>query len=183
MVYNGTISGRYVELRSASENDSEFTLSIRKDPDFRKFFPQFDGNIEKQKIWIKQQQQKEGDYFFVVWDKEGKRIGTISIYNVKSGIAEGGRLAIHGNAFQCVEAQLLAFKFAFEYLKLEKVVSYIFKDNDRALRFSKQFGGVLVGTLEDKDEHVYLKVINEKKEFEMCEKKLSAMLYREGKNV
>lgn len=183
MIYNEKISGRYVELCPALETDSEFTLAIRKDPEFSKFFPEFDSTVEKQREWIKKQQEKDDDYFFVVWDKEGKRIGTISIYNIRENTAEAGRLAIHGNAFQCIEAQLLAFKFAFEYLNLQSVTSYIFIDNERALRFSQQFGGVSSGTLKDENGQIYHIVVNEKDSFKICEKKLSVMLYRNKKNI
>ena len=181
MIYNEKISGHYVELCSALETDSEFTLAIRKDPEFSKFFPEFDSTVEKQREWIKKQQEKDDDYFFVVWDKEGKRIGTISIYNIKKNTAEAGRLAIRGNALQCIEAQLLAFKFAFEYLDLKEITSYIFFDNERALRFSQQFGGVSSGTLKDENGYMYRILINEKSSFEMYEKKLSTILYRERK--
>lgn len=59
MIYNEKISGRYVEFCSALETDSGFTLAIRKTPEFSKFPLEFDSTLEKQREWIKKQQEKE----------------------------------------------------------------------------------------------------------------------------
>lgn len=182
MFYDGVVAGRYVELRSATAEDAEFTLSIRQDPEFSKFLPRLDNTIEQQRNWIASQRNKPGDYFFVIWDKEGNRIGTISLYDVEGDVCESGRLAVRGNAFQSIEAQMLSFKFAFEELKLKEVVSYIYADNDRALRFNKQFGGVFYEPeVVNENDHPMIKAINTKEAYLEAEKKLGNMLYRERK--
>ena len=140
-IYND-IDGRFVSLKSCSIDDAEFTLSLRQNPSIARFIPMVDGNIDKQIKWIKSQRIEEGDYFFVVWDKSGKRIGTLGLYNIEEGTAEAGRLVMNGNSLQSLEAQILVFDFAFEVLKLKEVVSFIYFDNERALRFSSQFGGI-----------------------------------------
>lgn len=162
MLYNGTLEGRYVELRSVTEADAEFTLKLRQKPEVIKFIPALKNTLEQQKVWITSQQQKKGDYFFVIWNKKGERIGTISLYNIKGNTCEGGRLVVQGNAFESIEAQLLSFKFAFEELRLSEVVSYIYADNERAIRFNKQFGGVLFEPEPDEDGRMSRKTINTK---------------------
>ncbi|MCR4716184.1 MAG: GNAT family N-acetyltransferase, partial [Lachnospiraceae bacterium] len=138
--------------------------------------------VEQQKLWIRKQREKVGDYFFVVWDKEGKRIGTISIYDVNGGHAESGRLAIKGdNAFQGIEAQILSFRFAFGSLRLEYVDGYIFADNERAIRFNKQFGGRQLPPKEDDEGRKIIKFENWREDFEKVDKKLSSILYRKNK--
>lgn len=90
MVYGEVIEGRYVDLKCCEEDDAEFTLSLRKDSNLGKFFPRIDNTVEEQKAWIRRQQKKEGDYFFVAWNKDGERIGTIGLYDINGQSGEGG---------------------------------------------------------------------------------------------
>ena len=180
MAVTEPIQGRYVDLRSCTEDDAEFTREIRKDPEFVKFLPEIDNTLEEQKAWIRRQRGKEGDYFFVVWDKEGNRIGTISIYNVHDDHAESGRLAIKGNnAFQGIEAQCLSFRFAFGTLGLECIDAYIFADNERAIRFNKQFGGRHYPPKTEENGRVIIPIENWREDFEKVDKRLSSIMYRE----
>ena len=182
MVYDGILEGKYVDLKSCTEDDAEFTRAIRKDPEFVKFLPAIDNTIEEQKAWIRYQREKDGDYFFVVWDKEGNRIGTISIYDIHGDHAESGRLAIKGdNPFQGIEAQILAFRFAYGALKLECIEAYIFADNERAIRFNKQFGGRHYPAKIDENGREIIPVENWREDFEKVDKKYSSILYREKK--
>ncbi len=182
MFYDGVLEGRFVELRSAVGSDAEFTLKVRQDPEFIRFLPKIENTLDQQKAWIKNQQTQEGDYFFVVWNKKKERIGTIGLFDIKDHTCEAGRLAVRGNAFESIEAQLLSFQFAFKGLHMELVNNYIYIDNERALRFSKQFGGILVE--EESEEQVIKggqicqKVIITKEDFAAASKKLSKMLYR-----
>lgn len=179
MVYEGVLEGKYVDLKSCTEDDAEFTRAIRKDPEFVKFLPAIDNTIEEQKAWIRHQREKDGDYFFVVWDKEGNRIGTISIYDVHGDHAESGRLAIKGdNPLQAIEAQLLSFSFAFAVLGLECIDGYIYADNERAIRFNKLFAGRHYAPEMDDNGKMIVRIENWKDDFELADKKLSSILYR-----
>lgn len=182
MAVTESIEGLYVELKSCTEDDAEFTLALRKDPEFVKFLPMIDNTVEQQKSWIRSQREKEGDYFFVVWDKAGNRIGTISIYGINGTRAESGRLAIKGdNPFQAIEAQILIFRFAFGKLGLECVDGFIYADNERALRYNRQFGGKQYPPEVDENGRTVIKFENWRDEFEKVDKKFSAILYREKK--
>ncbi len=179
MAITDSIEGRYVDLRSCTEDDAEFTRDIRRDPEFSKFLPALDNTVEEQKAWIRNQRSKEGDYFFVVWNKEGNRIGTISIYDVHGDRAESGRLAIRGdNPFQGIEAQILSFRFAFGKLNLECIDGYIFADNERAIRFNKQFGGRHFPPELDSIGRKIIRIENWREDFEKVDKKFSSILYR-----
>ena len=104
MFYDELLEGRYVDLRSVDENDAEFTLKIRQDPEFTKFLPKIENTLEQQKNWIRYQRNKEGDYFFVVQNKAGERIGTIGLFDVTDVQCEGGRVAVGGSALAILEA-------------------------------------------------------------------------------
>ena len=58
MVYEEKIVGRYVAIRSITEEDAEFSIEIRQDKEKAKyFFHTVDTSIEKQLKWIKQQRE------------------------------------------------------------------------------------------------------------------------------
>ena len=66
MAVTEPIEGRYVVLRSCTEDDAEFTRDIRKDPEFAKYLPQIDNTLDQQKVWIKSQREKPGDYMLIM---------------------------------------------------------------------------------------------------------------------
>ena len=182
MAVTEMIEGRYVNLCSCTEEDAEFTRDIRKDPEFAQFLPVINNTLDQQKAWIRKQREQQGDYFFVVWDKNGKRIGTISIYAVNGDHAESGRLAIKGdNAFQGIEAQILCFRFAFGKLGLKCIDGYIYADNDRAIRFNKQFGGRQYPIEIDDDGREIIRFEIWHDDFDSVDKKFSSMIYRTKK--
>lgn len=178
MFFDGVVEGRFVDLKSVTVEDAEFTRKIRQESDFSKFFPPLNNTIEQQRKWIEVHQTKEGDYFFVVWDKKGERIGTISVYDIVDKCCESGRLAIKGNAFQAIEAQMLIFKFAFEYLGMNTVVGYIFADNERAIRFNKQFGCILDKPEPHDNGHMMVKATYTKEAVEKATERIKRMIYR-----
>lgn len=183
MAITEPIGGRYVELRCCTEADAEFTRALRQNSEFMKYLPAIDNTVEQQRAWIRSQREKPGDYFFVVWDKAGSRIGTISIYDVHGDRAESGRLAIKGdNAFQGIEAQILSFRFAFGELGLECIDSFIFADNERAIRFNKQFGGRQYPPCTDESGRAIIKCENWREDFEKADRRLSSILYRDKKH-
>lgn len=178
MYFDGVIEGRFVDLKSVTIEDAEFTRDIRLDPDFAKFFPPLNNTIEQQRQWIENHKTKEGDYFFVVWDKAGNRIGTISVYDIVGNCCESGRLAIKGNAFQSTEAQMLIFKFAFENLGMDMVVGYIFADNERAIRFNKQLGCILDEPKLHDNGHMMVKATYTREAVEQATERIRMMMYR-----
>ena len=140
MIIEGFLEGKYVDLKPCTEDDAEFTRDIRKDPGFVKYLPEIDNSIDQQKAWIKSQRAKDGDYFFVVWDKAGNRIGTVSVFDIVGKTGKTGRLALKGNALQNIEAQYLSFDFAFNTLNIQGLWGFIYTENHRAIRFAQTFG-------------------------------------------
>ena len=178
MVYDGIIEGKYVNLRSVEEKDAEFTLSLRQDPILTKYLPKLDITLEQQVNWIKNQRVKEGDYYFIVENKEGERIGVLGVYDVNENHGETGRIAIVGTAFESIEAQLLSFVFSFDILKLDYTVNYVFADNIHALRGSQLFGSKSSEPYEDENGNMRIDGVITKESFLRSKEKLVKMLYR-----
>ena len=142
MVFDGEIIGRYVTLRSATVDDAQFTLAIRQDKRMTKYMPYLDITLEQQIAWIKKQRETEGDYFFVAWNKNNERFGTIGVYDIKGDCAEVGRLAMLGTPFESIESSFLNSKFAYEILGLKETYGYTLTTNKSSLRLSKYLGSV-----------------------------------------
>lgn len=179
MIYDATVNGKYVYLKSAEIDDAEFTLSLRQNPTLTKYLPKLNITIDQQRNWIRSQQKKQGDYFFVVWNKKDKPIGTVSIYNVIGNTAESGRLALIGNALENTEASCLLFKFAFDILGLDKITGYIVDGNKRADRFNRQFGCEVGQSEKDDNGEIIRRTLISSTSFHEAEKKLQKLLYRE----
>lgn len=182
MVYEGIIAGQYVDLRSAAEDDAEFTLLLRRDPDVCRGMPRLEHTVEQQREWICRQRMDAESYFFVAWDKQGRRIGTISIYNIAGDAAEMGRIAMKGNALQTLEAKLLATRFAFYTLGLERSYGYVFADNTRAIKLARLFGNKLSEPMEQGGRTIY-KTENARDDFSAAEKDIKKFLYRDNGRV
>ncbi len=151
MTVDGYIEGRYVNLRSVEEYDAEYTLSLRQNPELNKYFPHLNITLEQQKAWICKQRQQEGDYYFIVEDKDGNKVGVVGIYNVNGDTVESGRVIVVGNAIHSIESQMLSFEFAFDKLNAKRITHYVYADNTKALRSAMMFGSVF--TEPHLDEH------------------------------
>lgn len=178
MVLEKKLEGRFVNLRSADIQDAAFTRDIRRDPELTKYMPIIKNSIKEQEDWICNQRLKEGDFFFVVEEKSGKAIGTISLYNINGTRGHSGRIAIRGNFIQCIEAQLLMCNFAFNELHLEEITGDCYNDNIRAIKFSEGYGMVF-GEPELNEEGILIRFgVASKSNYEKCYKKLSSIIYR-----
>ena len=176
MFYDGLLKGQYVDLKACSEEDAEFTLGLRQDSSLTKYLPRLDISIDQQRAWIRGQRGKEGDYFFVIMSKDGKRLGTVGVYDIHDGVGESGRLAAIGDAFQNTEGVYLLHKFAFDILHLEKLTSYVYADNKRAIRFNSQFGGILLPPEENADGEMIRRSYLTREQFYDSESKLIRLL-------
>ena len=178
MVFDGAIEGKYVYLKSATIEDAEFTLSLRRNPILTKYLPKLEITLEQQKLWLESQRDKEGDYFFVVWTTDNIPIGTVSIYEIQGDSSESGRLALIGDPLQNIEASLLLFRFAFDILGLKKVTGYIVDGNKRADRFNKQFGCETGEPEYNEKGELIRRTLITNDSFHQAEKKLQKLLYR-----
>ena len=181
MVYEKELKGKYIYLKACTEDDAEFALAIRNNEAFAGKIPTLNISVDQQRDWIKKQRQKEGDYFFIVWDSNDNRIGTISIYDVKGDTAESGRLAILGNALQTMEAQMLSFEFAFEELRIKHLLGYIYADNTSAIRFNTLFNGIHGKVEVDSNGREIVPIENTPEGFFAAKESIKKFIYRNKK--
>lgn len=180
MKYDKVIKGKYVTLRSVEIEDAQVTLDMRLNPkNSGKFFHSVGGDVEKQAEWIRKQHVKEGDWFFIAEDNEGKPVGTIGMCDVDGDSGFSSRLIGIGNAFQSFEIQMLILDWGFSYLNLSIIRGDVDENNGPALRFAKNFGWKFEEPEFDEERGrkvIFLSLTRE--QYQPAREKLTKMIYR-----
>lgn len=142
MIYDGIIKGIGVNLRPVEETDAEFTYWLRQDKERTKYVHSVNGTVEDQKEWIKKQRVREGDYFFIVEDKQGTPLGTVGYYDIVHNNGEMGRMVINGNFSQNCDAIIQLRRFAFEIIGADYVRCTAVSTNKPVVAQLKRLGGI-----------------------------------------
>ena len=142
MVYEGVIEGKTVRLRSIEEKDAEVSFRMRTDPEKAKFVHPVHGTVEDQRNYIIKQRSTPGDYLFMIEDLQGNPIGMKGVYNFdeEKNEIETGRFIGYGSQVQNIEALMLSFDFAFDVLKVDRIVMSALENNHVMLGIQKRFG-------------------------------------------
>jgi RimJ/RimL family protein N-acetyltransferase len=140
------IQGCNIDLKKVDLTDAEFIYNLRSDSDMNRYIHAMpEGySISSQKEWIMKQLQDEYDYYFIIKNKNGNALGTISIYNIdtEEKTAELGRWISYGNPIQNTESAIMIHDFGFEVLGLETIYTCTMNTNDKVKSFWKRFGAV-----------------------------------------
>lgn len=143
-IYDGYLIGKTIRFRSMDEGDAEITHRMRNDPDKARFIRPMrgEGSVEDQRAFIRKQRMTPMDYLFLVEDFEGNAIGMKGVYNYnkQENMVETGRYLGFGTQIQNIESFKLGFDFAFDYLKVDKVIMSALEINTRMLSLQKRFG-------------------------------------------
>jgi len=167
MIYPEKLEGQFIKLRSVLENDAEFILKLRLDCALNKYLNKVDNDLEKQILWIKEQQKRENDFYFIIERKSGLPIGTISLYNIKELEGEFGRWVSIGNTVENVESVLLLHDFGFYKMNLDLIYSETVKENEKVLNFHKRFGANLLNEFREYNKFIVQKAIIKKENYEI----------------
>ena len=129
MVYPEVIHGMFVDLRSITLDDAEFSYNIRADKCNRETVGQLAPSLEAQKDFIRWQMQEPNDYYFVVLNKKGERIGLYGVYDIHGDMAEIGREVNVGEPTEIMEVGFLVADFCRDVLKLKRTSFVIYENN------------------------------------------------------
>lgn len=151
MIYDKRLCGVYTDLRCVTPDDAEATLKMRLDPSKTRFLHPVENNVKKQREWISKQIAREGDYYFLAVSKEGKPIGTLSVYDIAGDVGHSGRLIMFGHALHTFETNLMVYRFAFEYLGLNRIWTDVDEKNVSGVKISDMMGFCLEDAVPDTD--------------------------------
>lgn len=171
MIYDNVLKGKFVNLRSVLTSDSEFILKLRLDENLNKYINKVDNDLEKQILWIKNQQKAENDYYFLIESIEGNPLGTISLYNIQNSEGEFGRWVSIGNSVQNLESVIILHDFGFYELGLDLIYSETVRENKKVLNFHKRFGATILNDFTEYNNFILQKAIIKKDEYKNIRKK------------
>jgi hypothetical protein len=129
MVYPEVIHGMFVDLRSITLDDAEFSYNIRADKRNRDTVGQLAPSLDAQKDFIRWQMQEPNDYYFVVLNKKGERIGLIGAYDLQGDMIEVGREVVVGEPTETMETEVLIIDFCKNILKLNWIYGVVYTNN------------------------------------------------------
>ena len=144
MVYPEVIHGMFVDLRSITLDDAEFSYNIRADKRNRDTVGQLAPSLEAQKDFIRWQMQEPNDYYFVVLNKKGERIGLVGIYDIHGDIGEFGREVNMGEPTEIMEVGVLLSSFCINTLHLKRICYVIYENNVGNINNAKKRGGIFI---------------------------------------
>ena len=147
MIYTEKISGSYTYLRHVRCEDAEFILSLRTDPLNSRYINDTENDLDLQIEWIKQQQCKPDDYYFMICDSNNNRKGLISLYNFDHDErkAEMGRLICPKSPIQLYESLILICVFCFEILDFNRMFFRMDPDNVEMIAVTHNWDAEFVG--------------------------------------
>lgn len=138
-----------ITLRPVEVSDAEFILELRTKPSLNKFISHTSHELSSQINWIKNYKVREEsdlEFYFIAEDYEGKRFGTIRLYNFDEKSFEIGSWI-----FDCgspigmaVKAQFIGFEIGFDFLNADYCRLEIRKKNTSVLKYMNDFKTTIV---------------------------------------
>ena len=124
-------------LRMLAEADLATTMAWRNHPESRGWFHSTDEiSAEQHAEWFRRYLGRDDDYVFVL-EIAGARVAQVSLYDIRDGAAEFGRLlvdpAARGRGVSH-RAVALCLRFASDALGLRELHLEVKRDNARAIR-------------------------------------------------
>lgn len=150
IIKQDNLTGKYVTLREVTTDDAEFILSLRCNEEKSKFLHKTEYNIENQVNYINHYLSLSDEWYFIILNKKGERIGTYRIYDInKDSFSIGSWLMVDGVSFaECVESDYIIRTYGFEVLGYSKIHFDVRKGNKKVIRYHKMMGGRIVGETE-----------------------------------
>ncbi|HSA07462.1 MAG TPA: GNAT family N-acetyltransferase [Candidatus Gastranaerophilales bacterium] len=144
------VEGKTVNIREIEESDAEFVAQLRTDATLNKHLSSIDGNIEKQREYIRNYHKKTNECYFVLESKQGERYGLGRMYNVTEESFVPGSWIIKKDAplTAPIESIITLYEYAFFKLGLKRADIEVRKDNEKVIAFHKRFGAVYTGANE-----------------------------------
>lgn len=146
MALGPTIEGKTIRMRPVLEADAETTFKMRSDPEKSRYIHSATGTVEDQRVFIRKQIAKEGDYLFIIESLDGKAIGMKGVYDYDpiARTVETGRFICFGSPIQSVESLYLSFDFAFDDLGVDCIMMSALEKNANMRSMQDRFGVEIV---------------------------------------
>lgn len=144
------LNGKYVNLREVTVDDADFILSLRCNENKSRFLHKTEYNLENQVAYIKNYFEIPDEWYFIIENKKGERIGTYRIYNVQGdSFCIGSWLMIDGvSPAESFESDWILRMYGFDVLRFKRIHFDVRKGNKKVIAYHKMVGARITGETE-----------------------------------
>ena len=137
------ITGNNISLRDAEIEDSAFIIELRTDTKKAAFISKTSNDLTHQETWLKNYKNDNEQVYFIILDKENRRVGTVRLYDrVSESFCWGSWILKEGvPSTYSIESALLVYHFALT-LGFEKSHFDVRKGNQSIWKFHERFGAI-----------------------------------------
>lgn len=137
-----------LHVRLVREEDAEFIVGLRTNPNLSRFIHATDNDVEKQREWIHEYKHREiegKDYYFI-YEYEGIAIAVNRIYNRKEASAETGSWVVKPNTELALmfATLLIEREIYFEDLRYDADYFNVDKGNIQVWKLHQKMGAVVI---------------------------------------
>jgi RimJ/RimL family protein N-acetyltransferase len=135
------ITGNNIYFRDAEIEDAAFIIEIRTDTKKAAFISKTSNDLKQQETWLQNYKKDNEQVYFIILDKNTRRVGTVRLYNrVGESFCWGSWILKEGvpSAYS-IESALLVYHFALT-LGFEKSHFDVRKGNQSIWKFHERFG-------------------------------------------
>lgn len=138
--------GKSIDLKLAEIKDAKFLLDLRTNKNLNTYLSQVGSSLKEQENWLTNYKIREfnkKEYYFKTIDKNNKNIGFARLYNIDYDNKEltFGSFIMGENKtkYAALETMILLMQISFRYLKMDKVLLDVRKNNLHAKEFYTRF--------------------------------------------
>ncbi len=135
--------GTRFALRPVIEEDADFILRLRLDPELSRYIHPTSPDLSAQQAWLEKYFERPDDYYFCVVDEiTSEPEGTIALYDVdtEAGTAEMGRWILRPGSLAAAESAFLVYTIAFEDLAVDRIYCRTVSANEAVVSFHDSAG-------------------------------------------
>jgi len=135
------ITGNNISFRDAEIEDSAFIIELRTDTKKAAFISKTSNDLKYQETWLKNYKNDNEQVYFIILDKDNRRVGTVRLYDrVSESFCWGSWILKEGvPSTYSIESALLVYHFALS-LGFEKSHFDVRKGNHSIWKFHERFG-------------------------------------------
>lgn len=150
LVKANRVIGNKVVFRNATEDDAEFIVQLRTDPEKGKYLSKTSSDVSLQVAWLEKYANDPTQIYFIIEDKHGERFGTVRLYDQKEeSFCWGSWIMREGRPSGfAMESALMVYLFALG-LGFTRSHFDVRKGNHRARRFHERFGAKRMASADD----------------------------------
>ena len=136
------VPGRTLSLRNVRVDDAEFIFSLRLDPKKSRHLSPTSADLQDQVSWLREYERSNDQAYFIVCDKDGKRLGCLRFYDAAGdSYCWGSWLMIDGlGPLLPLEAVLLVYAYGKD-LGFKSARINVMKENTYVWRFHERIFG------------------------------------------